>query len=57
MFMNAGVNIMPKENTPTLIFNFLHSGTRIQQNQELTDVGVTAAPHILQLSMIHATGS
>jgi hypothetical protein len=56
MFMNVGGNNMPNENTPTLVFNFLHSGTRIQQTQELTDVGVMAAPHILQLSMVHATG-
>jgi hypothetical protein len=57
MFKNDGVNVMPKENTPTLVINFLHSGTRTQQTQELTDVGVTAAPHILQPSMIHGTGS
>lgn len=57
MFMNVGVNMMPKENTPTLIINFLHSETKTQQIQELTDVGVMAAPHILQPSMVHVTGS
>lgn len=57
MFMNVGVNMMPKENIPTLVINFLHSGTRTQQTQELTDVGVTAAPHILQPSTVHGTGS
>lgn len=57
MFMNDGVNTKPKENTPTLVINFLHSGTKTQQIQELTDVGVTAASHILQPSMVHVTGS
>jgi hypothetical protein len=57
MFMNVGVNMMPKENTPIQVINFLHSGTRTQQIQELTDVGVMAEPHILQLSMVHGTGS
>jgi len=28
MFMNIGVNMMPNENTPTLVINFLHSGTK-----------------------------
>jgi len=26
--MNVGVNMMPNENTPTLVINFLHSGTK-----------------------------
>jgi hypothetical protein len=39
--MNAGVNIMPKENTPTLV------SISCIQEQELTNVCVTAASHIL----------
>jgi hypothetical protein len=57
MFIDVGVNMMPKENTPTLVINFLHSGKRTQQIQKVTDVGVMAAPHILQPSMVHGTGS
>jgi hypothetical protein len=57
MFMNVGMNMMPKENTPTLVIKFLHSGTKTQQIQELTDVGVTVVSHTLQPSMVHGTRS
>ena len=35
MFKNVGVNMMPKENTSTLVINFLHSGTRTQLRYRL----------------------